>query len=163
MCNHHRRQFLYRAAAGSLLLTPLTTILPAFATSAAPVAWGRDACARCKMAIKDFQFAAQIQGGAGNPALSFDDLGCMVLWLRDKLEENPWMAADDTRLWVTEMNSPLDNVLWLDARAAHYINVRSPMGFNFGALGGPQTGAKKNWTFAEARQHILTKGKERHD
>ncbi len=168
MCDSHRRAFILKMTAGGLLLSPLATVLPAFARDAdgtddISIEWGRDVCTRCKMVIKDFRFAAGMYAGGDKPVFRFDDLGCMVLWMRDQLAAHPWMEDAATQLRITAMDSTLERVEWLDARKAHYSNVRSPMGFNFGALAQPDAQAQKDWTFADARQHILTHGKARHD
>jgi len=106
-----------------------------------PIIWDRDTCARCSMVISDRRFAAEISGAANGAVFKFDDIGCVVLWLRDKAAAYPWSAEPATRIWVADLASKGNHVIWLDARAAHYVNKTSPMGYNFGANAQPQADA----------------------
>jgi copper chaperone NosL len=108
------------------------------------------------MVISDRRFAAEMRGGPRNTVFKFDDIGCAIFWLRDKAKDYPWITEAATRVWVSEVGSKGDEVGWLEARAAHYITKTSPMGYNFGAVAQPQTGAVD---FEIMRQNILAKGK----
>ncbi|GAB4169501.1 MAG: hypothetical protein OHK0026_07590 [Rhodocyclaceae bacterium] len=121
-----------------------------------PIKWDRDTCARCSMVISDRRFAAQMRGGAKNTVFKFDDPGCAVVWMRDRVSQYPWMAEEATRLWVAESNSRGRHVQWLDARTAWYVAKTSPMGYNFGAVARPQTGAVD---FQTMRSHVLARGR----
>jgi hypothetical protein len=85
----------------------------------------------------------------------FDDIGCAVVWMRDKNAEHPWMTEAATKLWVADLANQGDNLRWLEARAAHYITKTSPMAYNQGAVAQPQAGSMDFPTMAE---HVLAKG-----
>jgi hypothetical protein len=123
-----------------------------------PIKWDRDTCVRCNMAISDRRFAAQIRGGEKNTAFNFDDIGCLVFWMRDKARQFPWMDAAATRLWVAEYGGAAGAPLrWLDPRAARYLAGRiSPMGYNMAAVADVPP---DSIDFATMRQHVLAFGK----
>ncbi len=122
-----------------------------------PIKWDRDTCVRCNMVISDPRFAAEMRGGEKNTAFKFDDIGCLVFWLRDKASQFPWMAAPATRMWVAEA-ADMSGAAWLDARQAHYLGGRlSPMGYNFAAAAG--AAVPGSLTFEEMRSQILARGK----
>ena len=152
-----RRNFL----AAGFALTPLAAAALSacghtenWATGMRPIKWDRDPCASCGMVISDRRFAAEICGSANNPVFKFDDIGCVMVWLRDKAKDYPWSADPATRIWVADLSSKVDDLRWLDARAARYVNSTSPMGYNFGASAQPQTGAVD---FQTMREHALAK------
>ena len=154
-----RRRFL----AAGFALTPLAAALSAcgkddghWPEGMHPVKWDRDTCVRCNMVISDRRFAAEMRGGPKNTVFKFDDIGCAIFWLRDKARDYPWITEAATRVWVSDVGSKGDEVAWLEARTAHYITKTSPMGYNFGAVAQPQTGAVD---FETMRQNILAKGK----
>ena len=152
-----RRRFI----AAGLALTPLAAALSACGHSAAwpegmaEIKWDRDTCTRCSMVISDRRFAAQIRGGEKNAALSFDDIGCAVFWMRDKQKDYPWMVEPATRFWVADAGS--NGEKWLEARQAHYAGGKaSPMGYNQAARAYAEAG---DFDLEEMRQHVLAKGK----
>lgn len=156
-----RRAFLARLGYGSLLLTPLAAVLSACGKSGWPegmgeIKWDRDTCTRCRMVISDRRFAVEMRGGPKDQLFKFDDIGCLVFWLRDKAADYPWMADAATRLWVADLGSKSDAMKWLEPRTAQFVNKNSPMGYNFGATAYPQAGSLD---FASMRQHVLAKGK----
>jgi hypothetical protein len=107
------------------------------------------------MVISDRRFAAEMRGGGKNIVFKFDDIGCVVFWLRDKAKDYPWMADGATRLWVADVTG--NGEKWLEARKAQYTGGRtSPMAYNYGAIAYPEAGAVD---FEEMRQHVLAKGK----
>ena len=161
MCQSTRRQFLGRLAAGSFLLTPLAAALSGcqkdgWPEGMAEIKWDRDTCVRCSMVISDRRFAAQVRGGPKDTVYKFDDIGCLVFWLRDKVAEQSWLADAATKMWIAEMNSKGKDVKWLDPRQAHYLGRHSPMGYNFAATAQPQAGSQD---FASMREHVLARGK----
>jgi hypothetical protein len=162
MCYHaERRQFLGRLAAAGFLLTPLAAALSACQKDGWPagmveIKWDRDPCTRCKMVISDRRFAAQLRGGPQDATWKFDDIGCLLFWMRDNLAGMPWLADSATRLWVADMNSKGPDVIWLDPRQAHYVGRHSPMGYNFAATAQPQAGSQD---FATMREHLLARGR----
>jgi copper chaperone NosL len=155
-----RRRFVVAAVHG-LALSPLAAALSACGKSGtwpegmAEIKWDRDTCVRCSMVISDRRFAAEMRGGEKNIVFKFDDIGCAVIWMRDKQKDYPWLAEAATRFWVADVAGTGDK--WLEARKAHYIGGKmSPMAYNFGAAAYPQAGAVD---FEEMRQHVLAKGK----
>ncbi|MBZ0125296.1 MAG: nitrous oxide reductase accessory protein NosL [Rhodocyclaceae bacterium] len=120
------------------------------------IKWDRDTCVRCNMVISDPRFAAQLRGGEKNTAFKFDDIGCLVFWLRDKAAQHAWMAEPATRMWVAD-STDMRGATWLDAHRAHYLGGRlSPMGYNFAAVRDAVSGGL---TFEAMREQVLAKGK----
>jgi len=76
----------------------------------------------CKMVVKDKKYAAQIASKSGK-TWAFDDIGCMILWLKDKDDK-------DAKLWV----HTIDSDEWIDAKSAYYtFDEDTPMHHGFGA------------------------------
>ena len=152
-----RRRFI----AAGFALSPLAAALTACGQSGAwpdgmaEIKWDRDTCSRCSMVISDRRFAAQIRGGGKSTAFKFDDIGCAVIWMRDKQQDYPWLTEAATRFWVADVASSGDK--WLDARKAHFAGGKtSPMGYNYGAIAYAEAGALD---FGEMSSHVLAKGK----
>ncbi len=152
-----RRRFI----AAGFALSPLAAALTACGQSGAwpdgmaEIKWDRDTCSRCSMVISDRRFAAQIRGGGKSTAFKFDDIGCAVIWMRDKQQDYPWLTEAATRFWVADVASSGDK--WLDARKAHFAGGKtSPMGYNYGAIAYAEAGALD---FGEMSSHVLVKGK----
>jgi copper chaperone NosL len=115
-----------------------------------------DRVADGNMVISDPRFAAEMRGGEKDVVFKFDDIGCLVFWLRDKAAQHPWMADAATRMWVADVND-MRGGTWHDPRAAHYVGGRlSPMGYNFAAVADA---VPQSLTFAQMREQILAKGK----
>ena len=150
-----RRQFLIAGAALPWLLAGCGR-KGDWPDGMAPIVWDRDTCVRCKMVISDRRFAAQAAGGDRRNVLRFDDVGCLVFWLRDHAADMPWLAAADTRLWVADVANAGERIAWHEPRAAHYVTRTSPMGYNFGAVAHPQAGSVD---FATMREHVLARGR----
>ena len=151
-----RRHFL--TLTGGLLLAPLAGCgrQGHWPEGMAEIKWDRDTCARCNMVISDPRFAAEMRGGEKGTVFKFDDIGCLVFWLRDKAAQHPWMAEPATRLWVADA-ADMRGATWLDARQAHYLGGRlSPMGYNFAAVRDAVSGSL---TFEAMREQVLAKGK----
>lgn len=99
----------------------------------ARIAWDRDTCRGCGMALSDHHFAVQVRGGPKNSLEKFDDLGCALKWLA----KQPWANEPSTHVWVT---STVDGA-WLDARVAHYVDGQhSPMAYGWGAVAATEKG-----------------------
>lgn len=162
MCTNDRRHFLGRLAFGGFLLTPLAAALSGCKADGWPegmaeIKWDRSTCVRCSMVISDRRFATEMRGGPDDTVFMFDDIGCLVFWLRDKIDKYPWMNDAATRLWVADIGSKSrDEMRWLEPRRAHYVSKTSPMGYNFGATASPQAGSLD---FASMREHVLAKGR----
>ena len=155
-----RRRFIAAAFHG-LALTPIAAALSACGSKGewpdgmAEIKWDRDTCVRCSMVISDRRFAAELRGGEKDTVFKFDDIGCAVVWMRDKANDHPWLAEPATRIWVAD--SGANGEKWLDARKAHYTGGKmSPMGYNYGARAYAEAGSQG---FDEMRQHVLAKGK----
>jgi len=75
------------------------------------------------MVIKELRNSAQVISPDGKTWF-FDDVGCMVLWLKDK----PF--KDSAKLWVYTV----DTNRWIDAKEAKYgIKDHTAMHYGFGA------------------------------
>jgi copper chaperone NosL len=150
--------------AAGLMLTPLASLLAACGKASGwpegmvEIKWDRDTCARCNMVISDRRFAAQIRGGEEDRAFKFDDIGCLVFWIRDKAAAHPWMATPAIRMWVADATGRPDQpARWLDPRSAQFLPGRiSPMGYNFAAVAGAEAGSID---FAALREQLLARGK----
>ncbi|MFA7618425.1 MAG: hypothetical protein WC012_05170 [Thiohalomonadaceae bacterium] len=158
-----RRDFLVRLGAGALLLTPFATLLSGCGSRGnwpegmAEIKWDRDTCIRCSMAISDRRFAAEMRGGEKDTVFKFDDIGCLIFWMKEQAEKYPWMADPATRSWVADFTSKSrEEMIWLDPTQAFYVSRTSPMGYNFAAVSAPLAGAM---TFEDMRQHTLAKGR----
>lgn len=154
MCQVVRRRLLGQLA--GLALTPLAGALAActgerWPAGMAAIAWGRDTCARCHMVIAERRFAAEVRGGPEDEVFKFDDIGCVVFWLKNQ----PW--ADTARIWVANGVNQAAPATWLDARQARYSGgYRSPMRYGYAAHDSAPAAALD---FATMREHILRKGR----
>ncbi len=154
-CPFDRRHFLYLV--GGALLLPLAGCGQRghWPQGMAEIKWDRDTCTRCGMVISDPRFAAQMRGGPKNQAMSFDDIGCLVFWLKDQAAKYPWMNETATRFWVADADALGDQ--WLDPREAFYLPGRlSPMGYNFAAVGAASAGSLR---YDDMRRDVLARGK----
>ncbi|NPA28345.1 MAG: hypothetical protein GXN91_04825 [Epsilonproteobacteria bacterium] len=78
---------------------------------------------QCAMVIKELRNSAQVVAPDGRTWF-FDDVGCMVLWLKNK----PF--KDKAKMWVYT----LDTNRWIDAKKARYgVTDHTPMHYGFGA------------------------------
>jgi len=99
----------------------------------ARVAWDRDTCRACGMALSDRHAAAQVRGGPRGATEKFDDLGCAVTWLA----KQPWAEEPATRVWVARSTDGA----WLEARQAHFVEgAHTPMGYGWAAVDATQAG-----------------------
>lgn len=86
---------------------------------AADPVWGKEPCAHCAMLVSDKRHGAQVIDSGDRRF--FDDVGCMVVWLREHGD-----PAD--RAWVRDAGG----VRWIDAKSARYQGgARTPMDFGF--------------------------------
>lgn len=86
-----------------------------------------DVCAACKMAISEKQFATEFVTKDGD-AKKFDDLGCMLDYLKTKADRNQIAAY-----FVADFESKK----WLRAESAHFVKsakFAAPMGGNIAAF-----------------------------
>ncbi len=110
--------------------------------------WDRDMCERCKMAISERKYAAQIVNPKTGKHYKFDDLGCAVLWLDE--EKIPW--KDKAIIWVTDAKTGK----WIDAKTAMYTDDSiTPMAYGISAFTKDTfPKGKKVLTFEEAKKVI---------
>jgi len=100
-------------------------------------------CAKCKMNVKALDYATQAVKKNGDTYF-FDDMGCMILWLKEHPE-------DLVKLYV----KTLDTHKWIEAEKAHYSRIApSPMGYGFGAVEAP----KKGLVSYEEMKRLMLKG-----
>jgi hypothetical protein len=115
------------------------------ATGPAELAWDRDTCERCAMAIGDRRFAAQIRSGASGEVHKFDDLGCASLWLDEHHRRDAGVRRE---VWVRDTRGER----WLDATVSYYSpGLRTPMSYGFGASPDPVAGGI---AWSEVRERI---------
>ncbi|MCK4710901.1 MAG: nitrous oxide reductase accessory protein NosL [Gammaproteobacteria bacterium] len=117
-------------------------------TGPVEVKWDRDICERCRMVLSDPHFAAQIRyypdAKKRSKVAKFDDIGCAVLWLKDKA----WKDDVRTEFWVADHRTKE----WIDARAANYVKKNTtPMEYGLGAQPEMEEGSLN---FAQAKEHI---------
>ena len=89
---------------------------------------GKDECDYCGMTIRQAPFVAQLKPVSKGHALNFDDLACMIHYIR----ENP--QPEGTEYYVADYCQP-DH--FLDVRKAMFISssgLRSPMAGNIAAF-----------------------------
>lgn len=111
------------------------------------IKWDRDGCTHCGMALSDRHFAAQVRGGPKHRAFKFDDIGCVVEWLK----KQPWAGEAATEIWVKDYRSDK----WLDARQARYVGGKtSPMAYGYAAIEGNEPGTID---YAELSRRVLAK------
>jgi len=97
---------------------------------------------QCAMVVEKNEFAAQLAAKSGKTWV-FDDIGCLVLWLDDKV------FIDAPKIWVYTM----DSKKWIPANKAHYSTTeRTPMLHGFGAYESPKEGLID---YEEMRQRVL--------
>ncbi len=117
-------------------------------TGAVAPKWDRDICERCRMVLSDRFHSAQVRYGAAGERSKvrlFDDIGCALIWLRDK----PWRDDPATEIWVNDHRTGD----WIDARSATFVKgQQTPMEYGLGAQVAPHP---KGLGFAEAEAHIL--------
>ncbi len=132
-----RRAFLGRAA--GTLFVPLAAACAEADDRSAParVRHDRDTCERCRMLISDPRFAAQARVAGVRDAYKYDDIGCAVIHLKHLGKD----TDVSTRIWVADVASAADRVVWHDARSARYLPGRSsPMGYDHAAVAEARPG-----------------------
>lgn len=98
----------------------------------AKIHWDRDMCDRCVMVLSDRKNTVQLQHPKAKKAYKFDDIGCMVLWLK---EENPDFG-NSAKIWITDAKTGE----WIDVRSAFYTSENvTPMAFGYSAYGSKES------------------------
>ncbi len=140
---------------GVLLLLGLAACSGKPQTGPGKVRWDQVSCERCRMALSDPHFSAQVRGateGHRSKLYFFDDVGCAVLWLR----EQPWRDRAGTEMWVNDYQTGD----WLDAFKASYTRGQiTPMDFGLGAR--PDSG-QGSLNYKQAVQEILSREEQLH-
>jgi len=101
-----------------------------------PVAWDREACARCRMLVSDPHFAAQLQTTDGR-VLVFDDPGGLLLYVHEReldvhavwfhhLREDRWIARDAVG-FVPAEPTPMNYGLGAVDRGAGALDVAAAL------------------------------------
>jgi len=81
-------------------------------------------CPKCNMPLESKKYTAQVIT-KDNKTHFFDDIGCMILWLK---ENN--IKSNSAKIWVYS----LDSKRYIDALSAYYsIKDKTPMNYGFGA------------------------------
>lgn len=134
-CVTRRRTFTLLAA---LAILPVAGCFEGDQSGPVEIHWDRDTGELCQMMISDARFVAQIRGGPKRKVYKFDDIGCAVNWLNEK----PWAGDAETEIWVAEVTSTRENVIWLNARDAYYVTGEmTPMNYGFSALRHGRSGS----------------------
>jgi copper chaperone NosL len=116
-----------------LLIFALFACKDRIETGPVEIHYGEDVCERCKMIISEKNFATQYVLNGGK-AKKFDDVGCMLEYLR----ENPGDREDILGAYVRDY----DSGGWIDARKAYYFqggDIKSPMGFGIAAFSSEES------------------------
>lgn len=97
-----------------------------YGTNEVPIMhWDRDMCARCVMVISDRKNSIAIRGKTKKQEHRFDDIGCLIIWLK---EEN--INPDNIDIWVNDLRSGE----WIEAKTAYYMSGSiTPMDYGFSA------------------------------
>jgi copper chaperone NosL len=111
----------------TLIITQACTKKPE--TGPGVARWDRETCERCRMAVSDHFYSAQVRGaetGMRTKLYFFDDLGCAVIWL----DNQDWKDDPRTEMWVNDFH----NEEWIDAFKSYYVDGNiTPMDYGLGA------------------------------
>lgn len=102
-------------------------------TGPAVIHYGEDVCDRCKMIISEKEFSTQYLLSRGE-ARKFDDVGCMIEYLREREDERDALTA----VYVRDF----DTGEWIDGEKAFYFrggDVQSPMGYGIISFSSEQS------------------------
>lgn len=116
-------------------------------TGVKEVKYDREVCERCKMVISDRNYAVQIVNKTDGKRYYYDDIGCAVLWFKEKSLD--WQNS--AVIYVTDANSGK----WLDASKAHWTyGANTPMDFGFSANESEVVGVD-NFDYIHVQEQIL--------
>jgi len=107
------------------LLVGLLTACGESGDGPAPVAWDRQACARCRMLVSDPHYAAQLHAASGT-IYHFDDPGCLLL----HRAEHPEIRVRAT--WFHHVREDR----WVKGERVAFVPVDepTPMAYGLGAV-----------------------------
>ncbi len=102
------------------------------------IQYGLEECGYCRMIVSEEKFAAAIVDAAG-AATSFDDVGCLIEHLRERLAspEKPAGGASTESIWVHDHAAGG----WIVAQSAWFVHdqrVTTPMGYGLLAFASRQ-------------------------
>ena len=105
-------------------------------------------CSTCNMNIEILEYAAEVITKEGHTYF-FDDIGCVILWLKDNKQEIEKV-----------LTQTLDTHRWIEMKKAWYSRIApSPMGYGFAAVE-----EKKDTLISYDEMRILMlQGKNLHD
>jgi hypothetical protein len=105
-------------------------------------------CSECNMDVEDLNYAAQLITDEGLTYF-FDDIGCVVLWLKNHTPNKPII-----------LTQTLDTHRWIDAKKAWYTRVaHTPMGYGLAAY----EKKKEGLISYEEMKMLMLQGKTLHD
>lgn len=105
-------------------------------------------CSECNMDVEHLQYQAQIITADG-VTYFFDDIGCVVLWLKNHTLED-----------ATIITMTLDTHNWIDVTKAWYTQTASsPMGYGMAAY----EHKKESFISYEDMRLLMLQGKTLHD
>lgn len=112
-----------------LALAALVLALAGCQAGPAAIAYGKDNCARCRMAIADARYAAELVTRQGK-TYAFDSIECLAGFvLQDGVP-----AGAVRSLWVTDFARPAHLIAAKDAFYLRSSRLRSPMGLGLAAF-----------------------------
>jgi nitrous oxide reductase accessory protein NosL len=117
------------------------------------VHWDRDMCERCKMAVSERKYAAEVIDPKTHKHYKFDDIGCAILWFKE--EKLDWI--DQAIIWGKDGKSGQ----WIDARKAYYSTDKiPPMGYGFTAYANKaDAGNGEVIGFEEVVRRVIKRGR----
>jgi len=105
-------------------------------------------CSECNMDIEDMGYLVELIREDG-VTYFFDDIGCVVLWLKNHSFKNPKIIA-----------KTLDTKEWIDVKECWYSRVdNTPMGYGF----APYKNKKDGFVSYEEMKLLMLQGKNLHD
>jgi copper chaperone NosL len=120
------------------LLLPLSACPAGGKPQPVEIVWNEDSCVECRMAISDRNFACEVVSADGICS-AFDDLGCLVVWVRKN------GLPESGAAYVRDFNDQS----WVEAQQATYLYSRTlptPMSYGLAAFktqSAAEAGAKQ--------------------
>lgn len=120
------------------------------------IKYDREVCERCTMQVSDKFHSAQVVNPKTGEHFFFDDLGCALLWLEEKM----FTWKDSAVIYFTDAISGK----WLDGKKAVLAHpFTTPMSFRVGAFSDKSAvpEGKEILTYEQAKQLFLDIKNER--